>query len=141
MSKTDEETRWENAAAAYDNGKGLILREFDPDDKNEMSGVYDALCVTEIGAMSRLRRYVRRLREEGNAQTSYAYLVTGEIERSQVDAGTRYELFRLAKGGYYPDGMGPDTAFSVKSHANDDAKRLLSFSVFSLPKAPQIRFL
>lgn len=61
---TDEENFWREAAAAYDDGKGLLLEEIDPDDEGTMKEVYAALKVNTIGAKTRLNRFIRRLRQQ-----------------------------------------------------------------------------
>ena len=48
-STTDEESEWETAAAAHDGGKGLPLRECDPDGE-DMSFVYGILKVQDFAA-------------------------------------------------------------------------------------------
>lgn len=58
----EEERAWETAAAAYDQGKGVPLEEVDPDDKDDMKQVYDALKVTDYFAQKRLTKYIRGLR-------------------------------------------------------------------------------
>ena len=80
---TEEESKWEQVAKAYDGGKGLALEEFDPDDKEDMKDLYDALNVSNLGAKSRLRRFVRRLREpkatasqRKSGLVSYLFLVS-----------------------------------------------------------------
>ena len=61
---SEEENGWIAAAAAIDGGKGLPLEKFDPEDKEDMKDLYDALKVSNIGAKSRLRRFVRRIRQQ-----------------------------------------------------------------------------
>jgi len=60
---TEEESKWEEVAKAYDDGKGLPLEGVNPDDKETMNEVYGALKVNNIGAKARLRRFIRSLRE------------------------------------------------------------------------------
>ena len=80
---SEEENGWIAAAAAIDGGKGLPLEKFDPDDKEDMKDLYDALNVSNLGAKSRLRRFVRRLREpkatasqRKSGLVSYLFLVS-----------------------------------------------------------------
>ena len=61
---SEEENGWIAAATAYDDGKGLLLEETDPDDEETMNEVYAALKVSNIGAKTRLNRFVRRLRQQ-----------------------------------------------------------------------------
>ncbi|KAL3917093.1 MAG: hypothetical protein SGILL_004875 [Bacillariaceae sp.] len=68
MQKTDEEKAWEAAAAAYDEKKGIPLRECDPDDKEAMGFIYGVLGVKKMDARLRLKAYIRRLRETGLQQ-------------------------------------------------------------------------
>jgi len=60
---TEEESKWEEAAKAYDRGKGLPLEEYDPDDSDDMVLLYDALEVNDPYAKKRLKAYIRRLRK------------------------------------------------------------------------------
>ena len=61
---TEEEKSWRAAAAAYDDGKGLLLEEIDPDNQETMKEVYAALKVNNIGAKTRLNRFIRSLRQQ-----------------------------------------------------------------------------
>jgi len=61
---TEEESKWEEVAKAYDDGKGLPLEGVNPDDKETMNEVYGALKVNNIGAKARLNRFIRRLRQQ-----------------------------------------------------------------------------
>ena len=63
---TDEQRGWREKAAACDNGQGLVLEEYDPDDKDEMSFVFEALQENNLYAQGRLKRFIRNLRFESN---------------------------------------------------------------------------
>ena len=64
----NEKNVWEAAAAAHDGGKGIPLRECDPDDNETMGFIYSAFDVKKIDAQLRLKAYIRRLRETGGLQ-------------------------------------------------------------------------
>ena len=65
--RTEEESSWEEAAAAVDDGAGLILQSVNLNSETEMNEVYEALGITKIGPKSRLRAYIQRLQ----AQTQF----------------------------------------------------------------------
>lgn len=83
QTTTDEEEEWKAAAASYDGGKGLPLRECDPDGE-DMGFVYDALNVQDFGARKRLQAYVRRLRENTHVFKPSSSSTSGDDENTII---------------------------------------------------------
>ena len=97
---TDEENCWSEAAAAFDGGKGLPLEEIDPDDKDEMQLLYQALQVNDYSAQLRLKRYIRKLRPLGPSQQTSAGGGNWERKnpRTKLEDGKTYGYFPVAEG-------------------------------------------
>lgn len=137
-SQTEEEDKWEAAAAAADEGRGINLAGVD---LNDMNDLFEALNVTAYAAKTRLRAFIKHLQLQHEQQQpsqpneqplqprSSWHLVTGTIQRNEAIAGSRHALFKLASGGYYPEGMDPTDSFPVNVHPTERTKRLLSASV------------
>ena len=145
MAYLEQITRWKEAAASYDNGKGIPLREYNPDDKEDMAEVCGLLQVTDPLDRRRLQSYIRTLRECGGGtrtdnETTWWYQVCGTIERNKAVAGARFTLYTLAKGGFYPFETTHSTAFAVQRCPDDESKRLLSATVVFSTKAQAQKF-
>ena len=65
---TDEENRWKEVAASYDDGLGIPLEEIDPDDEEDMQEIRRLLGVNELGAKARLKRFIRSLQPQQQPQ-------------------------------------------------------------------------
>jgi len=59
----------------------------------------------------------------------YWFLCKGVLLRPKSNAGGRFKLIELAKGGYYPRGTNVNEAFKVTNHATDPSLRLMYVSV------------
>lgn len=98
---TDEENGWRAAAAAYDDGKGLFLEEIDPDDEATMNEVYAALKVSNIGAKTRLSRFIRRLRQQQKPRVSqFSERARAGLELMAEDYMTKKRTIVLSDATY-----------------------------------------
>ena len=104
--RTEEENSWEAAAAAVDDGAGLILQSVNLNSETEMNEVYEALGITKIGPKSRLRAYIQRLQ----AQTQF------QQQQQQIPAETLAALGAMANDYLEKNGT------IVLSHATSSAK-------------------
>ena len=68
QTPTEEETKWEAVAAACDEGRGVPLREFNPDKPEDMNLACETLDVQGRLEQKRLQAYIRHLREQGPLQ-------------------------------------------------------------------------
>ena len=70
-------------------------------------------------------RYLSNMLEK----VDYWCLCKGVIQRTKSNAGGRFKLIALARGGYYPQDTNVNEAFKVTNHAIDPNLRLITVSV------------
>eukprot|EP00547_Thalassionema_nitzschioides_P014339 CAMPEP_0194237956 /NCGR_PEP_ID=MMETSP0158-20130606/4816_1 /TAXON_ID=33649 /ORGANISM="Thalassionema nitzschioides, Strain L26-B" /LENGTH=447 /DNA_ID=CAMNT_0038972097 /DNA_START=84 /DNA_END=1427 /DNA_ORIENTATION=- len=98
---TEEENDWREAAAAFDDGKGLRLEEYNPDDNEDMQLLYQALKVNDPHAKKRLKGYIRRLRQQQKPQVSqFSETAMAGLERFGEDYTTKRRTIVLSEATY-----------------------------------------
>jgi hypothetical protein len=63
-----EEKAWQDAAAAFDEGRGIALRGVTLNNLALMENIYAALSIADFAAKTRLNAYIQRLQQQQQQQ-------------------------------------------------------------------------